>query len=334
MNSKTIQWVDNTETEYKEIIVELSKCQRTIFDTMKKIDQMDPNVWYFRRKMMNKFDFNSRNSIAVNRAFYKLWEMISTGFPEPKRTLHFAEAPGSFVQVVQTKWKDVPSIAVSKAPNISDNRIPKFSPTVLKYSNCKFIYTDIVKSGNLVEISKYDKFDFITADGGLDEDGKYLEKESLHYQLIISQVIGILITQSVSGNCILKVFDTFTETSISIMWLLCQHYQSYQLIKPSTSRPTNSEKYIICKGFKGELFKTQSLLSLLNKDITSGVKLSIHVPMPFVKYVYDFSKRTTGLQVAAIRHVLKSTDDQNWSELSNEKNATFSKWKAEYKFDI
>jgi hypothetical protein len=55
--------------------------------------------------------------------------------------------------------------------------------------------------------------------------------------------------QSNNGNFVLKVFDTFSNAMIDILYLLSSLYKQTYIMKPQTSRYANSEKYIICKGY-------------------------------------------------------------------------------------
>ena len=50
----------------------------------------------------------------------------------------------------------------------------------------------------------------------------------------------------------MKIFDIFTKTTSDIIYLLSTLYKQVFIIKPNTSRLANSEKYIICKFFKGD----------------------------------------------------------------------------------
>jgi hypothetical protein len=51
---------------------------------------------------------------------------------------------------------------------------------------------------------------------------------------------------------VLKVFDTFDrEHSARLMRVLYECYERVVMIKPLTSRPANSEKYVLATGFRG-----------------------------------------------------------------------------------
>ena len=81
----------------------------------------------------------------------------------------------------------------------------------------------------------------------------------------------------------IKFFDVFTSASLDFVYLLSSLYKKVYIIKPNTSRYANSERYIVCKGFRlndtSHLFDTfyrmlekirvsdKPILRILNKDI-------------------------------------------------------------------
>jgi hypothetical protein len=66
----------------------------------------------------------------------------------------------------------------------------------------------------------------------------------------VSEVLYALSLQKPGGTFVLKIFDTFTRVTVDIIHLLAVFYSDVIIIKPNTSRVANSEKYIVCKGFK------------------------------------------------------------------------------------
>ena len=119
----------------------------------------------------------------------------------------------------------------------------------------------------------------ITADGGFDEGIDFNNKEQLHFLLILNEIIATLILQKDNGHFILKMFDIFTNTSVHLLYLLSLLYKEIYVYKPKTSRPTNSEKYIICKYFEcnnekkldiiKKLIELSTNINLLNKNYSS-----------------------------------------------------------------
>lgn len=281
--------------------------------SMNKIDTVDPNQWHHQRKLLNEFDFCSRR-LGVNRACYKLWELCKF-FPQlienPSVTGHFGEAPGSFVQVIHKLYPECKIVAVSKPPSLysevlkNSKTTPKFSTNVMKIKQAEFIYMDLL---NVTKLSKfvlrYNQFDFLTADGGLSEGLEYDKKEALHLDLILAEVVSILLTLKINGNCIIKVFDIFSETMIHILWLLAKHFLRFEYNKPTTSRPTNSENYLVCFGYKGTFHSTESLYSLLDNHIKINMKTNQSVPDWFYQQTLNSTKLIAENQIKTINAVI------------------------------
>jgi hypothetical protein len=76
------------------------------------------------------------------------------------------------------------------------------------------------------------------------------ENENESYKSLIENIIEILKNQDTNGNALLKVGDTYTLTTIKLIYILSAFYNETMIYKPFLSRPTISEKYIVLKGFK------------------------------------------------------------------------------------
>lgn len=336
-----------------------SNLKSRLFSAMRKIDKLSNNAWHFHRKLLNPNDFPSRQ-FAVNRAFYKLWEIMGE-FPnlldgkEPT-VLHLAEAPGSFVQVIKSKFPDARCIAVSKPPSSyaevvkSSRCTPVFNEQILKLPKVEFMYEDLLNvrqlESFLLQLTRGDSdgYHLITADGGFDEDEQYESKEPLHYRLILAEIICIVSLQRRGGSCVLKVFETFTETTLSLLYLLALHYEKFDVCKPITSRSTNSEKYIICRGFRGHLFETDILLSLLAQithllEPTTSPVLNLEIPDTFREGIYDITKSITEKQIYSIDTVCEFANRHTGREFidkkkfEEEKKICFKKWCEKYSFN-
>lgn len=109
-------------------------------------------------------------------------------------------------------------------------------------------------------------FSLITADGGFNERNDYNNKERLHHRLFFCEILTALFTQKPGGCFVVKFFDLFTQFSAELVYILSLFY-NVSIYKPETSRPTNSEKYIVCTNFaeSKELFEFKNRLkSLVN----------------------------------------------------------------------
>lgn len=358
----SLQWID---IPFHDTSLYQDKLREKCLTSMSKIDNIGNNRWHFYRKLLNKYDFNSRKT-AVNRAFYKLWEILSKNqerriFAEKaEKTLHIAEAPGSFLQVIKKLNVQCFSIGVSKPPSTyadvvrKSRTIPLFDNTVTKLENVQLLYRDLLSTENLrnlvYEITQSDegkKFDLITADGGFDEEERYDAKETLHFNLILNEIICILLTQKKNGMCVLKVFETFTATTIHLLWLLCSHYTDFEIIKPDTSRPTNAERYVVCSGFKGTSIHPENFYKIteMNLNETSKKILNQDIPKSFLDTVLFLSEYLTKKQINAIESVVTFVKKEHENDGKNNKfkkidkksfidskSSCFTQWSSENDF--
>jgi hypothetical protein len=106
--------------------------------------------------------------------------------------------------------------------------------------------------------------DLVTADGGFDYSIDFNKQEQMSSKLIFCEIVSALSISKVGGNFVLKVFDIYTKLTVKMLYLLNIYYKEVIITKPHTSRPANSEKYIVCKSFQGI---TQDKLENLYKII-------------------------------------------------------------------
>lgn len=92
------------------------------------------------------------------------------------------------------------------------------------------------------------KCDLVVADGAFDVTGRENDQEAVSLQLIGKECSIILEALRVGGDCVLKIFDTFDDSTISLLDNFTRHFAEYHLFKPRHSRAANSEKYLVCKG--------------------------------------------------------------------------------------
>ena len=62
------------------------------------------------------------------------------------------------------------------------------------------------------------------------------------------------------GTFVCKIFDINEEFTVNMLWLLYQLFDMICITKPLSSRPTNSERYVVCKG----LHSSDSLGTLID----------------------------------------------------------------------
>lgn len=125
--------------------------------------------------------------------------------------------------------------------------------------------------GNLYNIDNIDafaarvKFDFhhvkstaakkvgvnlAVADGGIHVGGKENDQEDLTFRLLVAQSLTALKCLGHDGHFFLKIFDTVRPKTVQLLQMLADCFDYINIIKPVSSRPANSEKYLVCKYFK------------------------------------------------------------------------------------
>ncbi|VDM58636.1 unnamed protein product [Angiostrongylus costaricensis] len=113
---------------------------------------------------------------------------------------------------------------------------------------------------NPVNINSLEKFimkgtndvgvDLMMADGGFSVEGSENIQEILSKRLYLCQLLVSLCIVRENGTFFCKLFDIFTPFSAGLVYLMHVAYNQVSLHKPHTSRPANSERYIICKGLR------------------------------------------------------------------------------------
>ena len=236
------------------------------------------------------------NPKILSRAFYKMWEMlyifdIASITKEGMTMVGLAEGPGSFIQAFvefREKYfepsKDTVYILTLNSDTTTNINKDMVESINKRYDNMISIMKTtktgnktggakenketkkLTTNGDLTKLSTIEylkanvkkKADLITADGGFEwKNENYQEQEA--YSLILGEIISAISIQAKGGSFVLKVFETFTINTIKLIYVLASFYEECYVYKPFFSRATNSEKYIICKGFKHDNINPKQL---------------------------------------------------------------------------
>jgi 23S rRNA U2552 (ribose-2'-O)-methylase RlmE/FtsJ len=238
-------------------------------------------------------------------------------------------------------------------PQYKNYNLPSYNKNILNKYLCitygKDNTGDINNLQNVDHIKHIIKKNFylVTADGGFDEGNDFNHKEQLHYHLILNEIYTALNMQQTNGHFILKVFDILTETSINLLYLLFQCYKEVYIYKPKTSRPTNSEKYIICKYFdlqddvKINYLSSLKKLSeniMLSKTKFVSFKLFDNISSSFLDNVKMMNNYLLDKQCLHLENAIKLCNDQDFldnyesrlEESVGNRREVFHKWEKTY----
>ena len=276
----------------------------------------EEHKWELAKKLANpyemiytqeeKFPYQNISLIKpLSRSYFKLVEILQgiQFFDElPKeiqmlRSAHVAEGPGGFIQAfiemsenVHKKIKHIDAITLR-----SDKQ---FIPGWKKAYNFLKRYNDIIKinygkdgSGDIYIKENRDFFiseiesranhnvHLFTADGGFDFSIDYSQQEKQIFKLLVASFLIAFQTLTINGYCVIKLFDTYSPSTKTLISICGSMFKEYTLYKPVTSRPCNSERYFIGKKFKGINFKIINILNTIiincEKEVYPLIELSI-----------------------------------------------------------
>ena len=241
--------------------------------------QIDDNcdTWDHIKKYTNPYEFihtvipNSKSSVSklkpLSRSFYKMVEIsnilhLLDDYKDTNiNTFHLAEGPGGFIEAMTFLRKNENDkyngmTLVNSDPNVPGWNKSKFFLDTNKNVNIEYGPSgtgDLFDVDNLKHcLTTYNNsMNIITADGGFDFSIDFNKQEILATNLLFAQVSFAIAMQKTNGHFVLKIFDIFTKTTGDIIYLLSTMYKQVFIVKPNTSRMANSEKYIVCKYFKG-----------------------------------------------------------------------------------
>jgi len=274
------------------------------------------------------FNIKSPTPHILNRSFYKLWELmfyfdvINTS--EKKFTsTHIGETSGGFLQATMffrnmfSKFsKNDKYNAISHVKSNPNTINEKFINYYKKKNNIIYHGTSdltSIETINSFEKSVKNNIDFITADGGFEcINENTQEQESL--KLILAEILMAIKIQKKGGNFICKFFETFTYSSVRLISILSQLYKNVFIIKPLMSRPSNSEKYVVCINFKFDKKNTtllniqKKLTSILEKNLMFNFEL---LPDITKKIIYINSK-IANKQIENISNIINFVHNGNF----------------------
>lgn len=230
--------------------------------------------WDKFKKISNEYELifttpNTGSNISgynpVSRSYFKLWEILYDfqdylrfDLKKSMKCLFLAEGPGGFAEAL-VNYRNNPNdkyYGISLKSN-NDKNIPEWKLQKECMKRVKVVYgaDDTGNLYNFQNIKWLEKefnaqsMDFITADGGFDFSADFNNQEEQSFKLILCEILTAIHLQKYGGSFVLKIFDMFNANTIKLIDFLSWYYDKIYIVKPLTSRPANSEKYIVCTGF-------------------------------------------------------------------------------------
>lgn len=320
-----------------------------------KIDSLEnTDIWDKMKKIGNPYEliyttYNKKrknDSISlytpISRSYFKMWEIfynfnLFKYFNENDIYYfsHLAEGPGGFMEASYNYRKLM--FEKNKYNVIDEYYCITLKPTnefIPDFTKLKKIFSDNnninIDYGNLYfleDINKYienfsiNKAHIVTADGGFDYSSDFNGQEINSCQIIYSECIVALNILRKNGCFICKIFDIFSITMTQILFLIYSSFEEVYFYKPETSRPANSEKYIICLYYKDNLTQSEKdhLLNNIklwneiskNIDIKDSVILkNIKVNNSFIQLLSEYNKKYIDSQMFFLNNTLELSQNK------------------------
>ena len=322
--------------------------------------------WNISKKYTNTYEYihtivpGTKYSVGklkpLSRSFYKMIEICRTlrldeSFPENEcTTFHFAEGPGGFIEAV-SYIRDNPNDKYHGMSLLSDrvSNIPGWnkSQEFLDENKNVTIWSgtsedgDMLKADNLIACYNQHKASchLVTGDGGFDFALDFKHQEIVSTKLAFAQCAYAFSCQKKGGSFVLKLFDTYTQASIDILYILSSVYEKVYFLKPHTSRQANSEKYIVCKKFKLEnTFElVQSMYRIINAygDRLHAYRfLNCAVPYRFICAVQEINAILGQSQlenITATIHIIDSCSTERLEILKRNNMVKCVNWCQKFK---
>ncbi|TPX40457.1 hypothetical protein SeLEV6574_g06604 [Synchytrium endobioticum] len=241
-------------------------------DLKNQLDALPKHYFTQARTLANPYESIGR-AIFVNRSAVKMANVDAVfGFTKeliaPHKPFRFADlcaGPGGFTEYLL--WRIHPGLADVRGYGITlkgdvDFAIEKFAPEARAQQRFEAIYGqdgtgDITKPENMRRFAAHIQkstgdtgVDLVIADGAFSVVGDEIYQEVHSSRLMMCEVVTMFMVLRKGGYFMTKVFDTCTPFMAGLFYLLHQYFGMVTIIKPYTSRPANSERYIICKDLK------------------------------------------------------------------------------------
>lgn len=248
-----LQWVKRLENFVKQDGVQVKQ---------KLLPWMPDDVIY---SLPHFFTFLNRCTIKLAELDVMSQRAISHAhkFTKKRSYLRFLDlcgGPGGFTEylLLMHRW-DCKGLGITlRGP--SDYQIHKFHSNALCSSFVSF--TDIEMSeGNILQSetqqslinilrAKLDKVDLVLADGAYDIDGNEENQELNLIPLLLAELYLSFQSLEDNGTLLIKFFNISCSETLLILHILKSAFIRLALLKPNTSRKSNSERYILCQGFR------------------------------------------------------------------------------------
>lgn len=318
---------------------------------------LNESDWHAVKKYTNPYEYIYTNSAKasiskykpISRAYYKMIEIINNFGILPKsgpmQMFGLAEGPGGFIEaVVNSRLKSRSTLGARETTvsiddkyygmtieDPTDDNVPGWKKTqhFLRLHPNVALEKGIDGTGNLLDANNFlyivqnyrSKIDLVTGDGGFDFSDNFGGQEQNMVKLLFAQIAFALTMQKPGGSFVLKIFDCFLKPTTELLYLLSASYETVYICKPNTSRCANSERYVVCTGFKEHIGQNLCIsclersLALLCNINNNGLHVKsifddVHIPMHYYNKIEECNCIIGQMQLENISETLSLIDSK------------------------
>ncbi|KAG0268823.1 FtsJ methyltransferase domain-containing protein 2 [Actinomortierella ambigua] len=258
----------------------------TLIGKKSRLSSIEKDVFAVARKRCNPYEMVG-NSIFMNRAAVKLASMDSQlaltankeparpwaespyastptphSQPEVFRFVDVCSGPGGFSEYLLWRkhtWGEQAHGWATTIKGDLDFTLDQFCPEANVQQSLTTHYGadgtgDLLKRANVEAFAEAVDRDtaglgvgLVTADGGISMEDDQGAQELRMRHLLLNQILTMFMTLQKGGDFVIKMFDIFTPVTAELVWILSRHFEKICILKPLTSRPMNSERYVLCR---------------------------------------------------------------------------------------
>ena len=331
-------------------------CHDTILQEKEKIAAFESmDEWELRKKITNPYeaifsgsDESTFPSLAkvhpLSRSYFKMIEMLhvsafwdTVSRTQPFVSAHICEGPGGFLQhvVEHAKLLKLPITSLhAMTLKPTKSHIPGWRRSIgflRKHPQIHLEY-GADDTGNILLPSNQRAFcnrlaeqqgaQIFTADGGFDFSIDYGKQEESAFPLLLASFTMGLRSLRKGGTMIIKLFDIYSDATQDLFLGSASFFKSFTLYKPATSRPCNSERYFIGRGFLGVDAAAAWAAHLEDAQARHSASPLTRLvggewPSPLKQAVVEQIKWQEALQLNAIHDTLTFTRDTMVERIEN-----------------
>ncbi len=163
---------------------------------------------------------------------------------------------------------------------------------------------NVSMSGFSMPVEESLKVDIITGNGNVDVKHDPNNQEQLNLYNMFCQIIVALNNQKDNGVFIFKTFDTLTRPTCQLIYYLSKFYD-VSIIKPRTTRLTNSEKFVVAYNFRSiEADELKKLNDIKWNQEDYCRTFNIEIPDFIEKRLYEFNTLLVNIQISYIEKTM------------------------------